>query len=149
MGEEAVANWQRGRLEVFFEGSWGQVCAGDFGPADADVACRQLGFEAGSAGPAVEFSQVGGQRIPLPPIFPEVILGTPGCVGTEASLLDCPLSKPSLIFSDLQAECLDSTAPGLTLACVRQRDPGESPCKVHCVHERHISGHSGANACMP
>ena len=44
VGETAFANWQLGRLEVFFEGSWSQVCGLLVSSADVAVACRQLGF---------------------------------------------------------------------------------------------------------
>lgn len=45
---------QYGRLEVFNEGGWGSVCSRrgftrPFTPADADVACRSLGFAGGIA----------------------------------------------------------------------------------------------------
>ena len=33
-----------GRLEIYFLGQWGTVCANGFGRREADVACRQLGF---------------------------------------------------------------------------------------------------------
>ena len=32
-------------LEVYAYGLWGSVCTGDFGSADAKVACSQLGFK--------------------------------------------------------------------------------------------------------
>ena len=34
----------RGRLEIFRNGLWGTVCGFHFDKADADVACRQMGF---------------------------------------------------------------------------------------------------------
>lgn len=49
MGMTEVANWDFGRLEIFFEGSWGQVCGSQFSDADATVACRQLGYTATGA----------------------------------------------------------------------------------------------------
>ena len=34
-----------GRLEVFLNGRWGTVCSLGFDSMEADIACRQLGFE--------------------------------------------------------------------------------------------------------
>ena len=36
-----------GRLEVNHDGQWGTVCDDNFGVAEADAACRQLGFYEG------------------------------------------------------------------------------------------------------
>ena len=54
--QQSISNWQTGRLEVFFEGSWGSVCAFAFDALDADVACRQLGFGAGTREPTLTAS---------------------------------------------------------------------------------------------
>ena len=34
----------RGRLEILKNGVWGTICSRHFDAADADVACRQMGF---------------------------------------------------------------------------------------------------------
>ena len=36
-----------GRLEVSYNGQWGTVCYDNFGPTEASIACRQLGFSLG------------------------------------------------------------------------------------------------------
>ena len=33
-----------GRLEIFKNGLWGTVCSINFDKADADVACKQMGY---------------------------------------------------------------------------------------------------------
>ena len=35
-----------GRLEIYLSGQWGTVCNDGFGPADATLACNQLGYSA-------------------------------------------------------------------------------------------------------
>ncbi|XP_020035317.1 soluble scavenger receptor cysteine-rich domain-containing protein SSC5D isoform X1 [Castor canadensis] len=73
-----------GRLEVWHDGRWGTVCDDSWDMRDSAVVCRELGC--------------GGPRQPDPvagrfgwgagPIW----LDDMGCVGTEASLVDCPAS---------------------------------------------------------
>ena len=32
-------------MEIYYDGEWGTICDNDFGPAEANVACRQMGYE--------------------------------------------------------------------------------------------------------
>eukprot|EP00892_Ulva_mutabilis_P007276 jgi/Ulvmu1/4920/UM202_0005.1 len=121
-----VANWQMGRLEVFFEGSWSQVCSLDFEEADANVACRQLGFGAGTAGPGQSESFNYANPVPDELIFPEVAIVGLGCTGTEANLLACPGEmQSSLPFGATSETCFYDNDPGLVLACVVEEEAGQ------------------------
>ena len=80
----ATAN--EGRLEMLLDGQWGTVCDDYWGKADADVACRALGYEEGSVAEATQFMRAyfgaGAQSMPI-------WLDNVQCAGTETSLLDC------------------------------------------------------------
>ena len=114
--EAPISNWMTGRLQVFFEGSWSQVCAGLFDPADANVACRQLGYGAGTVVPQF-LSDAEFAALASTPVFPEVAITGSGCNGTEQSLLDC---GPDLDYlgSFFNRDCLNSGGAGLVLGCV-------------------------------
>ena len=38
-----------GRLEIYHNGKWRTVCEHSFGQTEANVACRQLGYESASS----------------------------------------------------------------------------------------------------
>ena len=130
--QSTVANWQIGRLEVFFEGSWSQVCAREFDGPGADVACRQLGFGAGTVSPS------GASRVPQGAdrtlVFPEVAVTLPGCNGTESSLLECGPAPERPPVSESR-RCFESDNPGLFIACVSESLDGLQPlpCFSHCT----------------
>ena len=76
-----------GRLEIYYEGQWGTVCDDYWTDADADVACRQLGYEQGSVPDGGRFLQSHfGPADEGAPIWLDNLL----CDGDESSLMDCP-----------------------------------------------------------
>ena len=120
-----------GRLQVFFEGSWSQVCAGAFGAPDANVACRQLGYGAGTVVPQI-VTDADRAALRAMGVFPEIAISGSGCVGTEERLLDCSpeLPDPNFFFS---RDCLNSDGFGLVLGCVAAPATGVLPAtRLQC-----------------
>uniref|UniRef100_A0A8C5VIQ5 Soluble scavenger receptor cysteine-rich domain-containing protein SSC5D n=1 Tax=Microcebus murinus TaxID=30608 RepID=A0A8C5VIQ5_MICMU len=71
-----------GRLEVWHDGRWGTVCDDSWDMRDSAVVCRELGC----GGPRQPDPAAGRFGWGAGPIW----LDDVGCVGTEASLSDCP-----------------------------------------------------------
>ncbi|XP_048254497.1 scavenger receptor cysteine-rich type 1 protein M130-like isoform X9 [Haliotis rufescens] len=70
-----------GRIEVFYNGTWGTVCDDGFGADEAKVACKQLGrYKSGLTPRAIETFGFGGGKIWLDGV---------SCSGTESSLASC------------------------------------------------------------
>ncbi|KAM8991734.1 scavenger receptor cysteine-rich domain-containing group B protein [Ara ararauna] len=70
----------QGRVEIFYNGSWGTVCDDDWDIVDANIVCRQLGCgHAITLPPAMAFGQGSG------PIF----LDNVDCKGWEVALSEC------------------------------------------------------------
>ena len=79
-----------GRLEILHDGQWGTVCDDYWDEKDADVACRALGYEAGSVDEAKRFRRAYfGAADETVPIW----LDNLQCTGSEASLLECPRGR--------------------------------------------------------
>ena len=91
-GDGATAS--SGRVEVLFDGVWGTICDDDFGLQDADVICRQLGFNRAVdiAGEGNSFGP-GGESSPI--YFDDL-----ACDGTEESLIYCQF--PGLKITNCQ-----------------------------------------------
>ena len=69
-----------GRVEMWYVDRWHTVCDDSWSIADANVACRQLGYhEAAQAHPRAYFGQGSG----------EILLDDLECNGTEKSLFKC------------------------------------------------------------
>ena len=69
-----------GRVEVFYDGSWGTICDNGWDLRDARVVCRMLGFDGALDAPtSARFGQGSG----------DILLNLVGCDGTEGNLADC------------------------------------------------------------
>ena len=71
-----------GRVEVLHEGVWGTICGDYWDLRDADVVCRQLGYEGALSAPTFLYSAFGqntGQRW----------LSEVHCEGNETSISEC------------------------------------------------------------
>ena len=114
---------------MFFEGSWSQVCAAEFEAPDANVACRQLGYGAGTAVPQF-FTKADQVTRRTAAVFPEIGISSSGCTGSEDRLLDCPV-RGNLDYM-FNRDCLSSDGLGLVLACVGT--PEEGVCTMPLLH---------------
>ncbi|XP_070070654.1 uncharacterized protein teq isoform X4 [Drosophila takahashii] len=72
-----------GRIEVKANGQWGYVCDDKFGLKDADVVCRELGFQLGA-------QEVRGSSFYAPPNQDfNYLMDEVECHGNETKLRDC------------------------------------------------------------
>ena len=76
------SSYLEGRVEVFHNGRWGTVCSDLWDDRDAAVACRQLGYQGGTA--VVRSPRRFGEG--TGPIY----LDDVQCRGNESRLIDCP-----------------------------------------------------------
>ena len=80
VGESEVAPL-RGRVEIFYNGSWGRVCGYGWDLTEAKVVCRQLGFE--------RTLKAASQTSDSEEHKGKIWMNNVGCTGRENSLREC------------------------------------------------------------
>lgn len=75
-------NVSEGRVEVLYNDTWGTICDNSWDIQDAEVVCRQLGFE--SALEAVSNAYFGPGNDTMPIWMSSVV-----CYGNEATITEC------------------------------------------------------------
>ena len=104
-----------GRVEVFHNGRWGTVCDDLWDDRDAAVACRQLGYQGGTA-ILRSFRRFGEGTGPI-------YLDNVECRGDESRLIDCPrtglartIGNHNCIYQEVAGAIC--SAPGVTASFV-------------------------------
>ena len=90
-----------GRIEVFFNHRWGQVCIDLLQPEALRVMCSQIGYN---------FTQIHPFSMPLP-INSHVWIYSVDCTGNEDTLLECAFDE-ELHIGSFYGHC--SAAAGVT-----------------------------------
>ena len=114
-----------GRLEMYVDDQWGTLCDDYWTDEEADVACRQLGYEQGSVRNGGRFLQSHfGAADEDVPIWLDNLL----CEGDESGLMECPRASQregtdlgqhncSLEhLEDVGVRCLTGELAGLSVA---------------------------------
>lgn len=127
-------SFSAGRLEIFINSAWGSVCADSFNMTDADVACRQLGYE-GAVSTDTSFHTPYGRGTDGPVWLDEVncsddLLHLLSCANDGIGEHDCDH------FSDVAVECVNQPRPAIPQSMdVRLRGgafPSEGRVEVYC-----------------
>ena len=76
-----------GRVEICFNGTWGTICDDSWNNRDAEIVCRQLGYNTNGAQALIRASRFGQGTGPI-------YLDDVGCTGSEQMLTSCPRPNP-------------------------------------------------------
>ena len=71
-----------GRVEVLYKGVWGTICGDSWDLRDADVVCRQLGYEGALSAPIFRYPTSGQNTR-------QIWLNGVNCEGNETSISEC------------------------------------------------------------
>ena len=71
-----------GRVEVLYKGVWGTICANHWDLRDADVVCRQLGYEGALSASLFRYPAFGQNT-------GQIWLNGVNCEGNETSISEC------------------------------------------------------------
>ena len=75
---------REGRVEIYYQGSWGTVCNDLWDDTDAEVVCRQLGYTLGTAlTNPLHYGEGTGP----------ILLDDVRCTGEEERLSECPTGE--------------------------------------------------------
>ena len=74
------SNGFEGRIEIYYNGSWGTICDDDWDINDGNVICRMLGYQGATS---VHYSAYFGEGTG------EIVLDDVNCNGTENDVAHC------------------------------------------------------------
>ena len=99
------ASDSEGRVEVYYNGSWGTVCDDGWDITDANVVCQQLNYSRAISAPGDAYFGAGSG-----PIYYDDVV----CTGTETRLADCQHDGVGIhnCYHDEDAGVRCGTVPG-------------------------------------
>ncbi|RDD41199.1 Deleted in malignant brain tumors 1 protein [Trichoplax sp. H2] len=120
---------KHGRVEVFYNGTWGTVCSDGFELTSAHVVCKQLGFYRASTFSRTSENSPAYQNVPI-------VLDNVHCTGTELSISQCSntgwlVANGCTHHKDVEVTCQDAcqVAKCVNGQCVEQFNTYKCVCQ--------------------